>query len=783
MNRFRKTGGRLRATVVVPLLSGMLLTAINAGPSAAEQSADAAPATTGGQGEDATESSVFFLDQFGPVDSVDAAEAAFQKASAGILAAGGGVLVVPAKTIATWKPSNSGQEVWRTPPPPEQTRRWGAGSGVTVIDARGGTARILPPQVTGLELGRVLDLPPGNSLPFWGMYPLLKVHNGILRGSTSYREWLQEDAPAGKDSRFYVKTIRGVFPGMFMSCGEYGVVERLCVKSLGYDPEKKLWFFTADTEAGHAKGTIMGNKNHVNVMGIDTYSHNENQTCDMLLQRHNYSQGDNYMYYARMLYMGDNHSTAGDENAILYGGFINSEAGSFIGKVAAWDPQEGSLTFTEGKNEHTLGTGRPIISLNPAKWITKGTVSIVRPASWIDDSSSMDNPVFQGKQYPTTIAPNHLEVRSLRVGGLIRLSADAPVTEEAVGRYFAVDEKDECVPGTGGRAVRRWYLIDSVTPNADGTKDIRIIRHWWGAKSAGSPVLYKPDNYSADGREKPLRYVIAPGANAYDVSEAVNSVPANIRNPRRIIRLAPTPFTGTAADYAAGDPVEQAVGPDPFKPTTLRAWMWDNVPTALPSAVLDVANLGQTMRDTVLMVHGGGGDARSDRESRYDRNPVFDRIVDIRASCNTAIRFEGDTADAAILFKQPHDRAQPIKWLYGDGDGGRAKVAALTVAPDSGDLDFVGGDARFSGSLLAGGLSGGGLPARNLRGKNVAVKAGKTDVPIEFPVEETDGDYAVFVEQNWIGNRAIVNKGPRGFTVKFDKPTPPDASIDWMIVR
>lgn len=106
------------------------------------------------------------------------------------------------------------------------------------------------------------------------------------------------------------------------------------------------------------------------------------------------------------------------------------------------------------------------------------------------------------------------------MGGLIRFSNDAPVDESVVGRYFAVDEEDEYIPDTKGpAAVRRWYLIDNVRRNADGTRDIQIIRHWWGAKPAGSPTLDKPENYSSDGHVKPLKYVLAPGVNAYDVSE------------------------------------------------------------------------------------------------------------------------------------------------------------------------------------------------------------------------------------------------------------------------
>src|SRR5262249_30027583 len=157
---------------------------------------------------------------------------------------------------------------------------WGASNAVTVVDTRTGTLKIQPPQSTGLQIERVLDLPQGESLPFWGYYPTINIRNTILHGGTSYRDWLQEEAPKGKDSRFYGGKNRGIFPGMFMSIGEWGTVERLYVKTVGYDKEKKMWFFTADTDAGQPKGTIMGNKNHTNILRMETYSHNENQTFD-----------------------------------------------------------------------------------------------------------------------------------------------------------------------------------------------------------------------------------------------------------------------------------------------------------------------------------------------------------------------------------------------------------------------------------------------------------------------------------------------------------------------
>jgi hypothetical protein len=662
---------------------------------------------------------------------------------------------------------------------PAPAEHWGISNGVTVVDERGGTVKIETPQGTGMEFNRTLDLPYGEALPFWGLYPILSFNNTILRGSTSYRDWLQEDVKAGLDQKFYVATIRGIFPGTFVTVSGYphGYL-RLTVKDLGYDKEKKLWYFTADTTSDVKKGEVFGNKNSTPVMAMDTYAHNENQTCDMQLQRHNYSQGDTYMYYARFFYQGDNHSTAGDENGILYGAFVSSENDIFRSQVDKWNAATGELVYKGTDAGKTLGSGRPIINLNPAKWTTNGTVVIVRPATWTDDSANLENPVYHGKTFPTTIEPNRVGIRSLRMGGLIRFSADASVTEDAVGRYLAIDEKDEVLPNVKTGVVRRWYLIDSVTKNDDGTKDVRIIRHWWGAKSAGSPVLYKPENYSWDGHEKPLHYIIAPGANAYDVADGVS-------NPKRTIRLVPTPFANTAADFAAGDEIEQAVGPDPWKPTVLRAWLWDAVPSSYPCTVIDVANLGTYVtRDSVLQVHGGStGDIEKDKAMRYDRSPPWEKYLDFSATVNDGIKFGADTGDAAILFVQPNHRTQPIKWNYGIESNQPPKVASLTVATDTGDFHLSGGDLRVNGSVVTTGLSAGEKPARNLRGLNVPVPAGSKELIVKFPQPEADDAYMAVLQLSWLTNHAVVNRTAEGFTVRFATPPEAKAELSWLLVR
>ena len=47
----------------------------------------------------------------------------------------------------------------------------------------------------------------------------------------------------------------------------------------------------------------------------------------------------------------------------------------------------------------------------------------------------------------------------------------------------------------------------------------------------------------------------------------------------------------------------------------------------------------------------------------------------------------------------------------------------------------------------------------------------------------SDGNYAVFVEQTWLTNRAISNKTATGFTITFADPAPENATVDWMLVR
>jgi hypothetical protein len=291
--------------------------------------------------------------------------------------------------------------------------------------------------------------------------------------------------------------------------------------------------------------------------------------------------------------------------------------------------------------------------------------------------------------------------------------------------------------------------------------------------------LYRTENYTWDGHIRPLSYVIAPGAYVNDVSRAV---PGGDRGGQRALGLAPHPARNTPFDFEKGDPVEQAIGPDPFKPQPMRVWMWEDIPGQYPAAVFDVANHGAASRYSVLSV-SGGAKTLEDVAKRHEQKPAWDNVMVVNSVATVGLNFKADVAKAAILFQQPNQE-QPIQWHYGQKGDAPAKVASLTVSRKTGELSFSGPGVRPNGPVTAvAGLSGSKVPAKNLRGMNVSVAARAKSIRITFPTAEADGEYAVFVEQSWLTNRAISEKGPEGFTITFEKAAPEKATVDWMLVR
>ncbi len=711
----------------------------------------------------------------------------------------GGVLEIP---VADWAALQNKllplQGLTRTPEPPAETKKWADQPGVVLLSHNGKSVVVQVPPVTGLRIERPIRLADGDSLPHWGTHPAITIDSEITYGSSSYLDWLQLPVKKGKDQRFYLATVRGIHPGQFLNLhggpGYGGGVTRGVVKSVGYDVEKQMSYFTADTDLDHVAGAILHNKSNTGIVHMLQTSHNDNQTYDVKVKRNQYAHGDTYMYYCDFNYMSNIHSAAGDENGNCYAAFIRSKEDNFRSKVESVDWTKAQLVFDKAAaHTETLGDSRPLINLNPTKHLTTGKVIIVAGRTDYDLPDRKAS-VFEGVDYTTSLVKSPVTNSVERkFGGLIRGDKDCPWTRDVVGRFFGLSDASEKTPKGG----MRWYLITQFKQNADATKEIEIQRFWWGAKSAGSPTLYKTENYTWDGHLRPLSYIIAPGAYVNDVSRAIAG---GDRGGQRILGVAPHVGVGTPFDFAAGDAIEQAIGPDPFKPQAFRAWTWEDVPGQYPAAIIDAANNGQTSRYSVVSVSGGPANL-DDVSKRHETKPAWDNVMVVNTAATVGLNFKADFARAALLFQQPHHE-QAIHWHYGmkpesDEDKGKTgitkavttpapdvQVASLQVQRESGEFQFQGGGLSAGGSVSAvTGLSGDAKPAKNLRGKNVAVAAKAMTLKVRFATPEADADYAVFIEQSWIGSRAVSSKTAEGFTLTFDKPAPDQATIDWMLVR
>ena len=63
------------------------------------------------------------------------------------------------------------------------------------------------------------------------------------------------------------------------------------------------------------------------------------------------------------------------------------------------------------------------------------------------------------------------------------------------------------------------------------------------------------------------------------------------------------------------------------------------------------------------------------------------------------------------------------------------------------------------------------------------VAAEATSVQVRFERPEPDGGYLVIARTTWVTNHAVRERTPDGFMVEFDRPAPPNATVDWLVVH
>ncbi len=728
------------------------------------------------------------LSTFGPVATSADAEATLAIALSRIHKAGGGILTIGPEVSRDW--------VMAENPAPSSTRRGTAS--VTIVDYRNGYPTILLPSNaanTGTSnwlahrISRTVRAPIDMA---YGVHSTVGIDTAIAGGTSSYLQRILADVQKGEDQRIYVPTVRGLAVDNVVVL--YNPNEQIVIKALGWDAEKQLPYIVADVANDHAATPSIykfgtGTKHVVNSLTITDNAQSDNQSMTVKAARNVYADGDGFVFSAVIRNQANIMSSLGDEGALCYGADIFNDLQPFRSNVESIDWANGELVYAPGMTRnHALGTGRPLINMNPEKHLSRGTVLIVAPGHrdpWDPNDTARTGHGYEGEIFP---------------GGAIIGSKECAWTQEVVGRFFAVDEPTEYLDpandpaagytGAPDQRVYRWYHIRQLDTRADGSFRLYVERTRWVSSINQVPLLYQRDNYSdtlgSQAKLVPLRYLIAPGAYVADVSRAWTDSRASGgrvgANSPRTLRLAASSDAGKPLDFAPGDPIVQAIGQDPWNPTGMRVRHHNYLPSTIEDSSYQSVNYGRVPVHSALAVHGGGTSLDDAATHRKGGGPAYLRAMDIGATSAIGIRFGADVSEAAIRFDQPNGRPQPLIWQLARPNG----RSTLTVDPQSGNFQLKGGAAaELTGVMVGprGGISAGALPAHNLRGIAVPVPAATTRLDIAFPVPELDTAYSLVVQPTWFTMDRVVEKRLDGFTVEFSAPPSEAANLDWQLLR
>jgi hypothetical protein len=69
-----------------------------------------------------------------------------------------------------------------------------------------------------------------------------------------------------------------------------------------------------------------------------------------------------------------------------------------------------------------------------------------------------------------------------------------------------------------------------------------------------------------------------------------------------------------------------------------------------------------------------------------------------------------------------------------------------------------------------------------IRGINVKVDEGKTELIITFSKPRPSSSYAASVTPSWLSQIAVQDKKDTGFKVVFSQPSPKDSYLDWIVI-
>jgi hypothetical protein len=697
------------------------------------------------------------LSEFGPYKTVAEARATLEKAAQALIGQGGGTVVIPHDAPA---------DFWQIVP--EQTQDPKTKAGVYVEDHRGGIRRWVVPSegqngISNLSGGCFLfQRNINNDIAGQGGGYTVNIENWVQGGVNSISSQLERDVKAGPNARFYFPSLRGYQVGNWWNAPAADG-KHVCsgaIKALGLDGHDP--YFVADAQHDIAKGTYVYNKHWLGALNIKDIHNCDDQSGSLSVDRTCYNSGDSFGISCTLSYQGSGMSAGGDEGMVLYNAEPEFDANPFWGQVEKWDPQRGELTYAvAGAERHyKLGTSRPIVNMNPKKWITAGKVFVMQNGYYF-----------------------HQLKETLPIIG----TQDVPWDEAVIGKFIAITDPKECyLPGeTAGRGqivahpLYRWYRITGLQKRADGHLSLGVEAVWWGNHRNGGVMFFRHDSYTyADDKRAELSYIIAPGSWVTDVRQALGSGHLSPDGPRRL-RLAPFEHADTA--FEPGDPITQPPGPTPWQPTSYRTRTFHSFPPLIRGHGFEVVNLGQVRMGSGLSISGQYHGVPMDEimKKQKDDNPEFDAGIAIGASTTYGLVFGGPTRWGAIMFSQPNQSVQDIVWTTAKGQ------SRLYARPDNGDFMLEGQNLCLNGHSVTRqtGLSGTVVAANNLRGIDVPVPAGAKELKVRFATAEPDAVYSITVAPYWETKAWIKEKLAEGFTVAFSDASPQATRIDWQLIR
>ena len=318
------------------------------------------------------------LSEFGPYATVADAHTTLQHALAALIADGGGVLCIPRDAPQGFHARNLEQSGQDAP-------------AVTVVDYRNGVGSVfVPPMGAPASEGegrgcRTVERDLARNLGWQDVVSTEYIQSRFLGGASSYLQQLTQavqvpnEGSLNLDQKLHVPSHRGLFIGQtLLATG--GTSEVVIVKDLGIDSGG--CYFVADLLHSHPAGGWVYNKNVVNGLTVEDTSNCDNQSPSLNVERRTYGTGDTFGISVRLGYQGDILSGGGDEGGLGIASQIEHDVNGFVGQVESWNPLLRELVYAPLVGApHKLGTSRPLVNLNPAKWITAGKVMVVRQGS------------------------------------------------------------------------------------------------------------------------------------------------------------------------------------------------------------------------------------------------------------------------------------------------------------------------------------------------------------------------------------------------------------------